>query len=52
MADGDMIFAASTGNIVADLNLVGILGARVMQKAIINAITSSKIDDEEYLSNC
>ena len=52
MADGDMIFAASTGNIVADLNLVGILGARVMQKAIINAITSSKIDDEEYLRNC
>jgi hypothetical protein len=23
-----------------------------MQKAIINAITSSKIDDEEYLRNC
>lgn len=52
MADGDMIFAASTNDVVADLNLVGILGARVMQKAIINAVETSKIDDSEYLSNC
>lgn len=42
MADGDSIYASSTGNIQADINAVSILAAEVMEKAIKNAIFSSK----------
>ena len=52
MADGDSIYAASVGDVVSDVNLVGILCTRAMEKAIINAACSAKIDDEEYLTNC
>lgn len=52
MADGDSIYAASVGDVVSDVNLVGILCTRAMEKAIINAVCSAKIDDEEYLKNC
>ena len=40
MADGDTIYAASIGNVIADLNVAGTLAAEVMEKAIINAIKS------------
>lgn len=52
MADGDSIYACSVGEVVSDVNLVGTLSAKVMQKAILKAIESSKLEDEEYLKYC
>ena len=40
MADGDTIYAASIGNVEADINVAGTLAADVMTMAIINAIKS------------
>lgn len=37
MADGDSIYAASVGDIPADINVAGTLVAEVMAKAIVNA---------------
>jgi L-aminopeptidase/D-esterase-like protein len=42
MADGDSIYALSTGTVPADVNLIGILGALVMEKAIIRAVKQSQ----------
>ena len=52
MADGDSIYAASTGQVSADINVVGTLAAEVMCEAIQNAIKSSKVSDKEFLANC
>ena len=52
MADGDSIYAASTGQVFADINVVGTLAAEVMCEAIQNAIKSSKVSDKEFLDNC
>ena len=52
MADGDSIYACSVGEVVSDVNLVGTLSAKVMQKAILKAIEASKLPDDEYLSHC
>ena len=52
MADGDSIYACSVGDVISDVNLVGTLSARVMEQAILKAVESSRIDDEEYLKNC
>ena len=52
MADGDSIYACSVGEVVSDVNLVGTLSAKVMQKAIIKAVEAAKMDEEEYLKNC
>lgn len=49
LADGDSIYACSVGEVVSDVNLVGTLSAKVMQKAIMKAVEEAKIDDEEYL---
>lgn len=38
MADGDSIYAASCGDVVADINMVGTLAAEVMAEAILKAI--------------
>ena len=38
MADGDSIYALSTGDISADVNVVGVLSALAMEKAIIRAV--------------
>ncbi len=43
LADGDTIYAASVGGVDADINVAGTLAAEVMEKAIVNAITSSKV---------
>lgn len=58
MADGDTIYAFSTlpannevEPIKVDINFAGSLAADVMAKAIKNAIISSKISEEEFLSN-
>ena len=42
MYDGDTIFAMSTGDVVADQSVVGLLAARVTEKAIIAAIKEEK----------
>lgn len=41
-ADGDSIYAVSTGEILADQDLVGTLAAEVMSEAIINAVKSAE----------
>lgn len=41
MADGDSIYAASTGNVEADINVAGTLAAEVMAEAIRRAVTFS-----------
>ena len=38
MFDGDTIFVLSTGSVIADVNVVGLLAARVMEQAVITAI--------------
>ena len=52
LADGDSIYAGSVGDVVSDLNLVGTLSAKVMQKAIMKAVMAAELDDEEYLKYC
>jgi L-aminopeptidase/D-esterase-like protein len=42
MVDGDTIFTMATGKVVSDINVVGLLSARVMEKAIINAVKSAE----------
>jgi len=39
--EGDTIFALSTGSVVADLSVVGLLAARVMEQAVIAAIKNA-----------
>lgn len=45
MMDGDTIFSLAANKIDADINLVGSLGAKVMARAIANAIYYSKIEN-------
>ena len=52
LADGDTIYAASTGEVKADLNMIGTLSSEVMSEAIRRAVLSSQISDSEYLANC
>lgn len=52
MADGDSIYAASTGQVFADINVAGTLAAEVMALAIQNAVQTAKIPDREFLDNC
>lgn len=52
MADGDSIYACSVGQVESDVNLAGTLSAKVMQRAILNAVESAKLSDEEYLKYC
>ena len=52
-ADGDTVYAISLngGGVQSDVNTIGVLASLVMEKAIADAILSSKISDEEYLAN-
>ena len=47
MADGDTIYAASTGDVEADINLAGTLAADVMAQAIQRAVLPAVSGDEE-----
>jgi len=38
MYDGDTIFAMATGHVEAELSVLGLLAARVMEKAVISAV--------------
>lgn len=51
MADGDTVYASSIGDkkVQADVNTVGILASLVMEKAIADAIHSSRIPDQDFL---
>ena len=40
--DGDTIFTMATGKVKADINVVGFLAARTMERAVINAIKSAE----------
>ena len=51
LADGDTIYAASIGEVPADLNMVGTLASEVMSVAIRRAVESSRMDDAEFLKN-
>ena len=42
MADGDSIYAASIGDVKADINVVGTLAAHVMERAIVKAVESAR----------
>ena len=42
MADGDSIYAASIGNVPADLNMTGTLAAEVMAEAIQIAVKAAR----------
>jgi len=42
MYDGDTIFAMSSGSIEADLSVVGLLAARVMERAVIAAVKNAR----------
>ena len=41
MFDGDTIFAMATGRIEADLSVVGMLSARVMERAVVSAVKNT-----------
>ncbi|WP_446898947.1 P1 family peptidase [Clostridium sp. LBM24168] len=41
MFDGDTIFTMSTGNVEADINVVGFLAAEVVENAVLKAIKST-----------
>lgn len=50
--DGDTIYAFSVEKEVkSDVNLVGALAAKAMEAAIIDAVKSAQISNEEYLKN-
>lgn len=42
MFDGDTIFTVATGKVKADINVVGLLSAHVMERAIIEAIKGAE----------
>ncbi|MGB4207694.1 MAG: P1 family peptidase, partial [Smithellaceae bacterium] len=42
MFDGDAIFALSTGVVTADLSVVGLLAARVMERAVVSAVKDTQ----------
>lgn len=41
MFDGDTIFTLSTGQVAADVNVVGLLAARMMEQAVVDAVKSA-----------
>jgi L-aminopeptidase/D-esterase-like protein len=42
LVDGDTIFALSSGKVAAEVNVVGLLAAKVMEEAVLNAVRSAK----------
>ena len=41
-ADGDSIYALSVGDVTADMDLVGVLGADVLSQAVLRAVSSAE----------
>lgn len=48
MADGDTIYTFSLGEVKADLNIVGLLAARVLSEGIKKAVTQEDFSEEAY----
>ena len=48
-ADGDTVYAITTGGVKADCNVAGLLACRALSEAILDAVESSKMDDKKYL---
>ena len=42
MFDGDTIFCMSTGELEAGVNVVGVIAAEIMARAIVNAVKSAE----------
>ncbi len=40
--DGDTIFTVATGQIIADINVVGVLAAQAVEQAVLRAVTQAK----------
>ena len=40
--DGDTIFALGTGQVAADINVVGVLAARAVEQAVLRAVTQAE----------
>ena len=53
MADGDTVYALSVGEekVSSDVNTVGVLASIIVEKAIADAVQSSRISEEEFLRN-
>ena len=51
MGDGDTIYAVSVGQETSDVNKAGMLAAQAMEMAILDAVKSAQITDEEYLNH-
>lgn len=47
--DGDTVYAISVGGVDSDPNIAGTLACRVLSEAILDAVESSRMTDEEYL---
>ncbi|MDR3348597.1 MAG: P1 family peptidase [Acidaminococcales bacterium] len=41
MADGDSVYALSVGGVAADINIAGTIAARVVERAILNAVQNA-----------
>ena len=41
MFDGDSIFTMATGKVEADINVVGLLAARVVEQAVVRAVKTA-----------
>jgi len=42
MFDGDTIFTLATGHVEADLSVLGLLSARVMERAVVSAVKNAR----------
>ena len=42
MFDGNTIFTMATGHVAADLSVLGLLSARVMERAVVSAVKKSR----------
>ncbi|MGN0729841.1 P1 family peptidase [Treponema sp.] len=49
-ADGDTIYAITTGKVKSDINAAGTLACRALSEAITDAVKSSRMSDSEYLN--
>lgn len=47
--DGDTVYAISVGGADSDPNIAGTLACRVLSEAILDAVESARMSDEEYL---
>ncbi len=52
MADGDSVYAASVGEVLADINAAGTLAARVLEQAVINAVRAAQPAYGLKTANC